>query len=64
MYFDETTYNTWKRVGKSFWHAGENMPVTLPKNRGKGITVFGGLGTCIHGTFYGEMARSTNKVDF
>lgn len=26
--------------------------------------MFGCLGTCIEGNFYGELARSTNKIDF
>ena len=40
------------------------MLIPLPKTRGKGFTVIGGLGSCIRGGFFGKIIRSTNKEDF
>ena len=36
----------------------------LPKKRGSGFTVMGGVSNCLNSKFYGEIVKSTNKDDF
>jgi len=40
------------------------LEVPLSKTRGKGFTLMGALGNCIHREFFGKIVRSTNKEDF
>ena len=45
VYFDEASFNLWMRHRKTWGHQGCPVKMVLNKVRGKGVTVFGAIGT-------------------
>ena len=66
-YFDCTSTHLWERRVKCWTSPKEPLSVMLPKKRGKGITIYGGIGKGLfkrNQKMVYSLAKSTNKRDF
>lgn len=63
VYFDEASFNLWMRHRKTWGHQGCPVKMVLNKVRGKGITVFGAIGTQMPKALF-CMESTTNQEYF
>jgi transposase len=63
VYFDEASFNLWMRHRKTWGMQGRPVKMLLNKVRGKGVTVFGAVGTHMPKPLF-IMERTTNSHNF
>ena len=63
VYFDEASFNLWLRHRKTWGMQGRPVKMVLNKVRGKGVTVFGAIGTHMPKALF-TMERTTNSRNF
>ena len=63
VYFDEASFNLWMRHRKTWGMQGRPVKMLLNKVRGKGVTVFGAIGTLMPKALF-IMERTTNSHNF
>jgi transposase len=63
VYFDEASFNLWMRHRKTWGMQSRPVKMVLNKVRGKGVTVFGAIGTQMPKALF-IMERTTNSKNF
>ena len=60
----QTTMNSWQTLKKTWYFRSESFKFPLPKNRGKGFTIYGACGIPLKNFVYFEISYSTNSFVF
>ena len=60
IYVDETTFNLWQKTSKCWLRGG--MRLSLPVNRGAGITMIGAISE-LRGLIHLEVFQGSNNSD-
>ena len=63
VYFDEASFNLWMRHRRTWGMQGRPVKMLLNKIRGKGVTVFGAIGSLMPKPLF-VMERTTNSHNF
>ena len=62
VYFDEAAFNMWLRPRKTWQDPRHPVQLVINKDRGKNVTVYGAIGSCLPGFFF-KQAETTNQVN-
>jgi len=61
VYFDEAAFNMWLRPRKTWQNPTHPVRLVINKDRGKNVTVYGAIGSCLPGAFF-KQAETTNQT--